>query len=189
MKVCEKRLIQKLAEVYSEDWLAADGTLFDVEGYSDIKNINVIGVSKSFSLNPRVVNQIGRQENVSHLTKLLRDLPVGWRSPVYKLTPEENKVQKYTYMWFVRIHKPRQNPVSGVVKLELPPADKYLDVDLREGIIDRISRAIFRLRNPYLYDNRRGESLLYPINVAETLIKSKLSSVEKLNGIWRSSRQ
>jgi hypothetical protein len=186
MKNCEKELVRKLSKDSPEEWIVVDGTLFDIEGYSDLKDVQVIGVSKSFTLDPIVIKG-GKQERIGYLVGMLRNLNVGWRSPVYRLTPDKNRPDRYTYMWFVRLHAARQSPISGVVKVELPPSERYLDSALRAKTINAISYEIFRLRNPYLYDNRRGESFLYPIYVAETLIKSKLSSVEKLKGIWLSS--
>jgi len=187
MKNCEKELVLNLSNKFPEEWIVVDGTLFDIEGYSDLKDVQVIGVSKSFTLDPIVIKG-DKPERIGYLVGMLRNLPVGWRSPVYRLTPDQNRPERYTYMWFVRLHEPRQSPISGVVKVELPPSERYLDSDLRVQTIDAISYEIFRLRNPYLYDNRRGESFLYPIYVAETLVKSKLSSVEKLRGIWESSK-
>jgi hypothetical protein len=186
MKNCEKELVRKLSKDSPEEWIVVDGTLFDIEGYSVLKNVRVIGVSKSFTLDPIVIKG-GKPERIGYLVEMLRNLPVGWRSPVYKLTPDKNRPDRYTYMWFVRLHAARQSPISGVVKVELPPSECYLDPALRAKTINAISYEIFRLRNPYLYDNRRGESFLYPVYVAETLIKSKLSSVEKLKGIWVSA--
>jgi hypothetical protein len=186
MKNCEKELVRKLSKDFPEEWIVVDGTLFDIEGYSDLKDVQVIGVSKSFTLDPIVIKG-GKPERIGYLVGMLRNLNVGWRSPVYRLTPDKNRPDRYTYMWFVRLHAARQSPISGVVKVELPPSERYLDSALRAKTIYAISYEIFRLRNPYLYDNRRGESFLYPIYVAETLIKSKLSSVEKLKGIWLSS--
>jgi hypothetical protein len=186
MKNCEKELVRKLSKDSPEEWIVVDGTLFDIEGYSDLKDVQVIGVSKSFTLDPIVIKG-GKPERIGYLVGMLRNLNVGWRSPVYRLTPDKNRPDRYTYMWFVRLHAARQSPISGVVKVELPPSERYLDSALRAKTINAISYEIFRLRNPYLYDNRRGESFLYPIYVAETLIKSKLNSVEKLKGIWLSS--
>jgi hypothetical protein len=186
MKNCEKELVRKLSKDYPKEWIVVDGTLFDIEGYSDLKDVQVIGVSKSFTLDPIVIKG-GKPQRIGYLVGMLRNLNVGWRSPVYKLTPDKNRPDRYTYMWFVRLHAARQSPISGVVKVELPPSECYLDPALRAKTINAISYEIFRLRNPYLYDNRRGESFLYPVYVAETLIKSKLSSVEKLKGIWVSA--
>jgi len=183
MKNCEKDLVKRLSNDYPEDWIVVDGTLFDVEGYSDLKEIHVVGISKSFTLDPRVSKE-GKQERIEYLVELLRKLKEGQRSPVYKLIPDKNHLDRYTYMWFIRIHSPRQSPVSGIVKVELPPSERYLDRKELEKTVDGLSHSIFRMRNPYLYDNRRGESFLYPIYVAEMLVKSKLSSVEKLRGIW-----
>jgi hypothetical protein len=183
MKNCEKDLVKRLSNDYPEDWIVVDGTLFDVEGYSDLKEIHVVGISKSFTLDPRVSKE-GKQERIEYLVELLRKLKEGQRSPVYKLIPDSNHLDRYTYMWFIRIHSPRQSPVSGIVKVELPPSERYLDRKELEKTVDGLSHSIFRMRNPYLYDNRRGESFLYPIYVAEMLVKSKLSSVEKLRGIW-----
>ena len=191
MALSERRLVNKLTEDFSEDWIALDGTLFSVEGmYSDLK---IIGISKSFRHNPRVIQKDGTQDRMGDLSRLLINLEVGWRSPVYILTPEKKRPNRYTYMWFIRIHgaqrKPGQSPVSGIVKVELPPSECYhQDEVLRVQTIDAISHAIFRLRHPYQYDNKRGESFLYPIYVAESLVKSKLNSVEVIQGIWKSSQ-
>ncbi|MBF2001925.1 MAG: hypothetical protein IGS38_14515 [Synechococcales cyanobacterium M58_A2018_015] len=189
MRICERDLVQGLSDSHPDAWIAADGTLFDIDAYADnMRDIKVIGISKSFNLNP-IVERNGSRERTGYLVGTLTNLPVGWRSPVYKLTPEINRLDKYTYMWFIRLHNARQSPVSGIVKVELPPSSAYLDSTLRLQTIDALSHKLFRLRTPYLYDNRRGESFLYPIYVAETLIKSKLKSVDKLRGIWESSQQ
>lgn len=187
MRNCEKELVHRLAVDFPDEWIAIDGTLFEIEGHSDLKNFKVIGISKSFTLDPIVMRK-SIPERMGYLIEILTELPVGGRSPVYQLTPEKNRPEKYTYMWFVRIHDARQNPISGIVKIELPPAECYLDVDKRERTIDALSHRVFRMRYPYLYDNRRGESFLYPIYVAESLIKSKLNSVAKIRGIWESSQ-
>ena len=188
----EKDLVQKLAQDDPEKWIALDGTLFEIEGYSDseLKDFQVIGISKSFTLDPIVMASNNRtQRRLGYLMDVLTNLPIGSRSPVYKLTPHMGQPSKYTYMWFVRIHEARQSPVSGVVKVELPPSECYSsDGDVRARTIDALSHTIFRLRYPYLYDNRRGESFLYPIYVAEALIKGKLDSAEKIRGIWKSSQ-
>lgn len=188
MKNCEKELVIELSKEYPGEWIAVDGTLFDVEGYSDLKEFQVVGISKSFTLNP-IVRKGDKQMKTGYLVELLRSLKEGYRSPVYKFKPYTKKYKeihpdRYTYMWFIRIHSPRQSPVSGIVKVELPPSERYSDRKELKKTVDGVSHAIFRMRNPYLYDNRRGESFLYPIYVAETLVKSKLSSVEKLRGIW-----
>ena len=191
MALSERSLVNKLAEYYPEDWIALDGTLFSIPRmYS---GLNVIGISKSFRHNPRIIQKDGTQDRMGNLSRLLINLEVGWRSPVYILTPEKNRPKRYTYMWFIRIRgaqqKPGQSPVSGIVKVELPPSECYhQDEDLRVQTIDAISHAIFRLRYPYQYDNRRGESFLYPIYVAESLVKSKLNSVEVIQGVWKSSQ-
>ena len=189
MAVSERDLVHTLANNFPEDWIAIDGTLFTIEGmYSDLKDSKIIGISKSFELDP-IVMKGSTPENIGYLIRVLTELPVGWRSPVYRLTPDINNPGRYTYMWFVRIHEARQSPISGVVKVELPPSQRYhKSSDLRKQTVDAISNTIFRLRTPYLYDNRRGESFLYPVYVAESLVKSKLKSVEKIQGIWKSSQ-
>lgn len=189
MRNCEKELALELAGKYPQEWIALDGTLFEVEGHSDLQNINVIGISKSFTLNPIVLRN-GVPQRTGSLIGTLTKLPVGFRSSIYRLTPEKGRPDKYTYMWFIRLHPPRHGPVSGVIKVELPPSETYGDdnADFREQTINAISHTLFRMRNPYLYDNRRGESFLYPIYVAENAIKSKLSSLEKIRGLWESSQ-
>ena len=189
MAVSERNLVHTLVGKFPEDWIAIDGTLFTIEGmYSDLKDSKIIGISKSFKLDP-IVMKGSTPENIGYLIRVLTELPVGWRSPVYRLTPDINNPGRYTYMWFVRIHEARQSPVSGVVKVELPPSECYhKSPDLRKQTVDAISNTIFRLRTPYLYDNRRGESFLYPVYVAESLVKSKLKSIEKIQGIWKSSQ-
>ncbi|MBD2039510.1 hypothetical protein [Microcoleus sp. FACHB-672] len=188
MRICERELVRELSNSYPDNWTAADGTLFDIDAYNNnMRDIQVVGISKSFTLNP-IVERNSTRERIGYLVGILTNLPVGWRSPVYKLTPEINRLDKYTYMWFIRLHNARQSPVSGIIKVELPPSNVYLDSTLRLKTVNALSHKLFRLRTPYLYDNRRGESFLYPIYVAETLIKSKLKSVDKLRGIWESSQ-
>lgn len=189
MALTEKDLVSALAKKFPQEWIAIDGSLFTVDGmYSDLKDFKIIGISKSFEHNPIVLNQESESERIGYLVELLTTLPVGSRSQVFRLTPDRNIQSRYTYMWFIRIHAARQSPVSGIVKVELPPSERYLNDVLREQTVNAISHTIFRLRYPYLYDNRRGESFLYPIYVAESLIKSKLKSIEKMRGIWKSSQ-
>ena len=189
MALTEKDLVSALAKKFPQEWIAIDGSLFTVDGmYSDLKDFKIIGISKSFEHNPIVLNQESESERIGYLVELLTTLPVGSRSQVFRLTPDRNIQSRYTYMWFIRIHAARQSPVSGIVKVELPPSERYLDDVLREQTVNAISHTIFRLRTPYLYDNRRGESFLYPIYVAESLVKSKLNSIEKMRGIWKSSQ-
>ena len=189
MALTEKDLVSTLANKFPQEWIAIDGSLFTVDGmYSDLKDFKIIGISKSFQHNPIVLNQEFESERIGYLVELLTTLPVGSRSRVFRLTPDRNIQSRYTYMWFIRIHKARQSPVSGIVKVELPPSERYLDDVLREQTVNAISHTIFRLRYPYLYDNRRGESFIYPIYVAESLVKSKLNSIEKIRGIWESSQ-
>lgn len=188
MRNCEKELVSLLANKHPEEWIALDGTLFEVEGHSYLKEVHVVGISKTFTLKP-IVQKGSHLERMpmGQLSKIVRGLQVGCRSAVYKLTPQQGRLEKYTYMWFVRIHTARHTPISGVVKVELPPSDRFRDsIQELENVVDGISKAIFEMRTPYLYDNRRGESFLYPIYVAECLAKSKLSSVERLRGYWQS---
>lgn len=189
MAFTERKLVEKLASDSPQEWIAIDGTLFTVHGmYSELKELNIIGISKSFEHNPIVYDPNSKSERIGYLFELLTNLQVGFRSQVFKLTPDRNIPTRYTYMWFIRIHTARQSPVSGIVKIELPPSGDYEKDELREQTVNAISHTIFRLRYPYLYDNRRGESFLYPIYIAESLIKSKLNSVEKMRGIWQSSQ-
>ena len=57
MANCEKDLVHQLAKDDPGKWIALDGTLFEIEGYSEseLKDFQVIGISKSFTLNPFVM--------------------------------------------------------------------------------------------------------------------------------------
>ena len=69
MAVSERDLVHALADKFPEDWIAIDGTLFTIEGmYSDLKDSKIIGISKSFELDP-IVMKGSTPENIGYLVK------------------------------------------------------------------------------------------------------------------------
>ena len=73
MRECEKRLVRQLSDDFPEEWVGIDGTLFEIEGHSDsMKDLKVIGISKSFTLDPEVdplswiPNPLGRRNPRCH---------------------------------------------------------------------------------------------------------------------------
>lgn len=101
IKECEKALSRNLSRNYPQAWIAVDGTLFDIDGTSDdMKDAQIVGISKSFQLNPEIERNSERQP-IGHLVGTLTELPTGWRSPVYsspvyKLLPDRTNLRKYT---------------------------------------------------------------------------------------------
>jgi len=189
MRQSERELVTSIFKQDRNKWIVRDGTLFDIsiQTAAERDMSNIIGLSKTFTLNPWVEID-GKREQIGYIQKLVRNLKIGYRSPVYKLIPEEGREEKYTYMWFLRLHPSRFSPFDGVLKVEIPPHVIYKDEKYRVNTINGISHAIWNWRMPYDCDIRRNVTFLYPIRVAENAAKSLTFSIEKMNGIWMAEK-
>jgi hypothetical protein len=110
------------------------------------------------------------------ITGILAGLPHAYRTAAFSAYDGQ------VAFWYVRLREQREvdYPLMGVVKVELPRPDKS---PVPAELADLISRALVAERNvtPYGLD-RRWHCSLYPIYVAEQVIKSRFFSREVLMG-------
>jgi len=159
-------------------WLILDGAVKFVE--EDIwnsweHNPYLIGVAKSFRKDP--IFQFGRRASQrKDITSILAGLPHAHRTVAF--SAYEGQVA----FWYVRLREQREldYPLMGVVKVELPCPDKK---PVPSELADLISSALVAERNvtPYGLD-RRWHCSLYPIYIAEQVIKNRFFSREVLMG-------
>lgn len=161
-----------------DSWLILDGSIRFVE--ENIWNSwkctpYIIGVAKSFRKDP--VFQFGRKSSQrKDLTSILAGLPHAHRTVAF--SSYDGRVA----FWYVRLREQKEvdYPLMGVIKIEFPcpesePVPSYL--------ADLISSALVAERNvtPYGLD-RRWHCSLYPIYIAEQVIKNSFFSKDVLMG-------
>jgi len=160
-----------------EQWLIIDGSVKFVE--DDIwrswsgKEPCVIGVAKSFRKDP-VFHFGHKRPRRKDITSLLAGLPHAHRTVAF--SAYEGRVA----FWYVRLREQKEvdYPLMGVVKVEIPRPDR---TPVPSELADLISRALVAERNVTPYGaERRWHCSLYPIYVAEQVIKSKFYSREVL---------
>ena len=181
MHKLEIELINSTNEFRCEDkWLVLDGSVMFVEedlwdSWKKMGRPYVIGVAKSFKKDP--VFQFGRRSSErKDITSILAGLPHAHRTSAF--SAYDGKIA----FWYVRLREQKEldYPLMGVVKVEFPcPDQKPVPCELA----DLISRALVAERNvsPYGLD-RRWHCSLYPIYIAEQVIKNKFFSREVLMG-------
>jgi hypothetical protein len=179
MHKLEISLIKSTDALRNENnWLILDGAVKFVE--TDIwnswkDNPYLIGVAKSFRKDPMF--QFGRRQSQRiDITSILAGLPHAHRTVAF--SAYEGQVA----FWYVRLRqqKDMDYPLMGVIKVELPrPHNESVTSELA----DLISRALVAERNvtPYGLD-RRWHCSLYPIHIAEQVIKNRFFSREVLMG-------
>jgi hypothetical protein len=162
------------------NWLILDGSVKFVE--EDIWNSwkteqgpCLIGVAKSFQKNPMF--QFGRRSSQrKDITSILAGLPHAHRTAAFSAYGGQ------VAFWYVRLREQREldYPLMGVIKVELPCPDQ---APVPTELADLISRALVAERNvtPYGLD-RRWHCSLYPIHIAEQVIKSRFFSKGVLMG-------
>uniref|UniRef100_A0A7V4DYH3 NurA domain-containing protein n=1 Tax=Dictyoglomus thermophilum TaxID=14 RepID=A0A7V4DYH3_DICTH len=159
-------------------WLILDGSIKFVE--EDIwntwkNNPNVVGIAKSFRKD--LIFQIDRRlKKRIDITTLLAGLPYGHRTVAF------GAFEGQVAFWYVRIREQKEvdYPLMGVIKVEYPCLDRN---PIPSELADLISSALIAERNvtPYGLD-RRWHCSLYPIYVAEQVIKNSFFSKEVLMG-------
>lgn len=167
-----------------DSWLIIDGSVKFIEKeiwdhWANNPGPYIIGVAKSFKKD--VVFKFGRRtQEHKDITNLLAELPHCHRTAVFKAS-EDGKVA----FWYVRIREQREvdYPLMGVVKVEIPRPDGS---PVPTELADLISRALVAERNvtPYGAD-RRWHNSLYPIYIAEQVIKNSFFSKEVILGSIR----
>ena len=165
-------LIQSTEGLRDKDsWLILDGAV-KLEEF--VKAPYVIGVAKAFNKNPQF--QFGAQTQARDITAVLANLPHCHRTVAFK--GYNGKVA----FWYVRMREQKDvdYPLMGVVKVELPRPDES---PVEAEFADEISRALVAERSvcPYGLD-KRWHCCIYPIHIAEQVIKKGFFSQEVLLG-------
>ncbi|MEW6264255.1 MAG: hypothetical protein AB1641_14390 [Thermodesulfobacteriota bacterium] len=156
-----------------DEWLILDGSLGkDLHSWRDVADF--LGVTKSFSREPRFKLPGHRRASTVTLYELLAGLPFGGRSCAFSARSGRVAV------WYVRIREQRHldYPLMGVVKVELPnPKEEAVASDL----IDEISSALIAERHvsPHGKD-LRWHAHLYAVYLAEQAVKNGFVSTEAL---------
>jgi hypothetical protein len=179
MHKLEIELIKSTDKLRNENtWLILDGAVKFVE--EDIwnswkDNPYLIGVAKSFRKDPMF--QFGRRASQrKDITSILAGLPHAHRTVAFSAYGGQ------VAFWYVRLREQKEldYPLMGVVKVEIPRPDK---TPVPSELADLISSALVAERNvtPYGLD-RRWHCSLYPIHIAEQVIKNRFFSREVLMG-------
>lgn len=163
-----------------EAWLILDGSVKFVEediwdSWENSQGPYVIGVAKSFRKDPMFY--FGKRPSQrKDITTILAGLPHEHRTVAF--STYDDKVA----FWYVRLREQKEldYPLMGVIKVEIPRPDK---TPIPTELADLISSALVAERNvtPYGLD-RRWHACLYPIHIAEQVIKSRFFSKEVLMG-------
>ncbi len=161
-------------------WLILDGA---VKLDEFIRVPYLIGVAKNFRKDP--VFRFGRSASArKDITSILADLPFAQRTVAF--SSHGGKVA----FWYVRLREQKEvdYPLMGVIKVELPRPD-CAPVDA--GLADLISSTLIAERNvtPHGSD-QRWHCHLYPIFLAEQMIKNRFYSRDVIMGMirWPRSR-
>jgi len=177
----EIELIKSTDAFRNEDtWLILDGSVKFVEediwdSWRTKANPYLIGVAKSFRKD--AMFQFGRRHSQrKDITGILAGLPHAHRTVAFNA--DGGKIA----FWYVRLREQREldYPLMGVVKVEIPrPALAPIPAELA----DLISSVLVAERNVTAYGlDRRWHCSLYPIHIAEQVIKNRFYSRDVLMG-------
>lgn len=134
----------------SEGWLVMDGSLTDAHVG---RAVGIIKRHSRFDLTN------------SEMTALLA-LPVGHRSSAFQ-RDVRGGVRPIT--WYLRLHAGSgTDPLFGLARVEAPS-----QVEIPRDI-DHLSRVLFAERTPRATNDERWPTLIYPIHIAERILKVKL---------------
>lgn len=163
-------------------WLISDGSLGNE--YLDWRGAPVVGVAKSFRRDTLFNLGSGPRAVQLNLYSLLVGLEVGQRTAVFPRWQGEAREGKMLF-WYVRIRpqKGLDYPLMGVVKVEIPNASREpIDSD----VVDVLSGCLIAERcvTPHGRDSR-WHAHLYPISIAERVIKDRFYSEEVLKAAIR----
>jgi hypothetical protein len=159
-------------------WLILDGAVKFVEENiwaSWREKPYLIGVAKSFRKDP-VFQFGGRSSKRKDITSILAGLPHAHRTVAFSTFDEK------VAFWYVRLREQKEldYPLMGVIKVEIPRPNKE---PIESELADLICRALVAERNvtPYGLD-KRWHCSLYPIHIAEKVIKNRFFSQDVLFG-------
>jgi hypothetical protein len=134
----------------SEGWLVMDGSLTDAHVG---RAVGVIKRHSRFDLTN------------SEMTALLA-LPAGYRSSAFQRSVTGG-VRPIT--WYLRLHAGSgTDPLFGLARIEAPS-----QVDIPRDI-DHLSHVLYAERTPRATNDDRWPTLIYPIHIAERILKVKL---------------
>lgn len=184
MREVERDLAQKLlTELPEGAWLVLDGGLGkDILTWPNLKKWShppLIGVCKSFSKESCFKVGAGPGGKILNLYELLARLEHGCRTTAFGAEGGKKA------FWYVRLRPQGEldYPLMGVIKVEMPnPTEEAIPTEL----IDRLSGALLAERSvtPHGRDSR-WHAHLYPISVAERLVKGLFFSEEVLRAAIR----
>lgn len=177
----EIELINSTESCRTEDsWLILDGSVkfteADIwESWANKPGPYLIGVAKSFRKD--TMFEFGhRRPQKKDITSILAGLPYAHRTVAF--SANDGKIA----FWYVRLREQREldYPLMGVVKVELPRPDL---TPVPADLADLISGALVAERSvtPYGLD-RRWHCSLYPIHIAEQVIRNSFYSQDVLMG-------
>ncbi|MBV7333921.1 hypothetical protein KFU94_64570 [Chloroflexi bacterium TSY] len=178
MRELEKILSKDVGRDQS-DWLVIDGSLGNE--YENWKSPPVIGVAKTFRRDSQFELGTGPRAKKLSLYGLLKDLGENQRTVVFSRKRKDGSNEGKILFWYVRIRpqKGLDYPLMGVIKAEMPnPSQQPVGSDL----IDEISGCLIAERSvaPHGRDGR-WHAHLYPIYIAERVIRGRFYSEEMLN--------
>lgn len=181
MHKLEIDLIKSTDTIRNDDsWLILDGSVKFVEeeiweSWKSKPSPYLIGVAKSFRKDPMF--QFGqRPSQRKDITAILAGLPHAHRTAAF--SADGGKIA----FWYVRLREQKEldYPLMGVVKVEIPRPDLS---PVPADLADLLSQALVAERSvtPYGLD-RRWHCSLYPIHIAEEVIKNRFYSKDVLMG-------
>ena len=182
MHKLEIELIKSTDKYRNENnWLILDGAVKFIE--EDIWNSwkltpYIIGVAKNFRKDP--IFQLGAKSTKrKDLTGILAGLQHGYRTVAFSSNNGE------VAFFYVRLREQKEldYPLMGVIKVEVPLPNK---TPISSELADLIASSLVAERNvtPYGLD-RRWHCTLYPIHIAEQVIKNRFYSKEVLMGCFK----
>lgn len=177
MRELEVQLAREGIPRGEHEWLIVDGSLGNE--YLDWSGPPLVGVAKSFRRDTRFDLGRGPRATQLNLYSVLAGLEVNYRTAVFPRWGGEDREGRMVF-WYVRIRpqKDLDYPLMGVVKVEMPnPNREPVDSDLA----DVLSGCLVAERNvtPHGRDSR-WHAHLYPISIAEQVIKNRFYSPEVL---------
>jgi hypothetical protein len=169
----EEEELGRSIERAAGQWLVLDGSLGkDLYSWRHVPNF--LGVTKSFSREPKFKLPGPRGGRVVNLYELLADLPFSARTCAF--SARAGKVA----IWYVRLREQRflDYPLMGVVKVELP---NLAQEAVASESIDELSGALVaeRQATPHGKDSR-WHAHLYSIYLAEQAVKNGFVSFDAL---------
>jgi len=180
MHILEIDILKEMVQAKTLDtnkMLIVDGPLqFIAEdtGKDDFADLfyNVVGVSKSFDPNLSVSDKRGSP----HIGAQILLLNYGERTPVFY---KRNSRGREFGFWYLRIRDRHnlRNPLDGIIKVEKMATKEDKENGFESDVIDNISLSLIAEGIPTCHGkDDRWPNHLYPVYLAETMIKSTFAS-------------